>query len=101
MSIDNRDTRPATDKHAEIEAALDRRVLDALAAAWSMATERNLVAGQYWTREDVRELAEDLAEPITDEQAAEVVERSLHAAGISGVSIDADTLLDDIWEVIA
>lgn len=104
MSRENRagrDQRPPAARFAEIEAALDKRVLDALAAAWSMATERNLVAGQYWTREDVRELAEDLAEPITDEQAAEVVERSLHAAGISGVGIDADTLLDDIWEVIA
>lgn len=104
MSRENRvgrDQRPPAARFAEVEAALDRRVLDALAAAWSMATERNLIAGQYWTREDVRELAADLAEPITEEQAAEVVERSARAAGISGVSIDADTLLDDIWEVIA
>lgn len=104
MSRENRvgrDQRPPAARFKEIEAALDKRVLDALAEAWRMATERNLVAGQYWTREDVRELAADLAEPITDEQAADVVERSLHAAGISGVGIDSDTLLDEIWDVIA
>ena len=47
MSTDNRDTRPPADRHAEIEAALDARVLAALAAAWKMAIDRQLIAGVY------------------------------------------------------
>lgn len=43
----SRDTRPATDRHAQIESALDARVLAALAAAWDMAKDRQLIAGHY------------------------------------------------------
>ena len=38
-----RDTRPPANKFQEIEAALDKRVLAALAAAWQMAAERGLL----------------------------------------------------------
>lgn len=102
MSTDNRDTRPPANRFAEIEAALDRRVLAALAAAWEMAAERNLVAGDYWTREDVRGIADDLAEPISDEQAADVIQGLRDAqSSPAGLVVDSDTILDHIWSVIA
>lgn len=43
----SRDTRPATDRNKQVESALDDRVLKALAAAWGMATDRQLVTGWY------------------------------------------------------
>lgn len=43
----SRDTRPATDRNRQVESALDDRVLKALAAAWGMATDRQLVTGWY------------------------------------------------------
>ena len=99
----SRDTRPPANRFAEIEAALDARVLAALAAAWSMATERNLVAGVYVTRADVVENAATLAEPISDTEAADVI------AGLNGrpagdrreaAALDGEAL-DHIWSVIA
>ncbi len=102
MSTDNRDTRPPANRFAEIEAALNRRVLAALEAAWSMAAERNLVTGDYWTREDVREIADDLAEPITDALAADVIQGLRDAQGLpAGLVVDSDTILDHVWDVIA
>lgn len=106
MSRENRagrDQWPPAARFAEVEAALDRRVLAALAAAWSMATERNLVAGVYVTRADVVENAAALAEPVTSEQAADVI------AGLNdrpagdrpeAAALDAEAL-DHIWDVIA
>ncbi len=102
MSTDNRDTRPPANRFAEIEAALNRRVLAALEAAWSMAAERNLVTGDYWTREDVREIADDLAEPITDALAADVIQGLRDAQSLpAGLVVDSDTILDHVWDVIA
>lgn len=102
MSTDNRDTRPPANRFAEIEAALDARVLAALAAAWKMAAERNLVTGDYWTREDVREIADDLAEPITDALAADVIQGLRDAQNSpAGLTVDSDAILDHIWGVIA
>ena len=105
MSRENRvgrDQRPPAARFAEIEVALDRRVLAALAAAWNMATERNLVAGDYWTREDVRKIADDLAEPITDALAAGVIQGLRDAqSSPAGLTVDSDAILDHIWGVIA
>lgn len=99
----SRDTRPATDRHAQIESALDARVLAALAAAWGMAKDRQLIAGHYITRAGVRALAAELAEPINDGQAAEVIEAlnafDRHDTG-PGVDLEEKTL-DKIWDVIA
>lgn len=98
----SRDTRPPANRFAEIEATLDCRVLAALAAAWEMAAERNLVAGDYWTREDVRVIADDLAEPITDAQAADVIQGLRDAqSSPAGLTVDSDAILDHIWGVIA
>lgn len=98
-----RDTRPPANRFAEIEAALDARVLAALAAAWEMATERQLIAGAYLTRADVMENAATLAEPISDALAADVI------AGLNdrpagdrheAAALDGEAL-DHIWSVIA
>lgn len=106
MSRENRvgrDQRPPAARFAEIEAALDARVLAALAAAWKMAIDRQLVAGVYLTRADVVENAATLAEPISDALAADVIaglndrpagDRS-EAAALDGEA------LDHIWGVIA
>lgn len=103
MSTDNRDTRPPANRFAEIEAALDARVLAALAAAWKMAIDRQLVAGVYLTRADVVENAATLAEPISDALAADVI------AGLNdrpagdrreAAALDGEAL-DHIWGVIA
>jgi len=102
MSRETRDTRPPANKFQEIEAALDRRVLAALAAAWEMAAERNLVTGDYWTREDVQEIADDLAEPITDAQAADVIQGIRDAqSSPAGLVVDSDTILDHVWGVLS
>ena len=77
MSRENgagRDQRPPAARFTEIEAALDMRVLSALAAAWGMAKDRQLIAGHYITRAGVAALAAELAEPIGGSQAAEVIE---------------------------
>lgn len=104
MSRENRvgrDQRPPAARFAEIEATLDKRVLDALAAAWKMAEERQLVTGSYITRAGVEALAAGLAEPITSEQAADVI------AGLNSLERPADgttleeEVLDHIWSVIA
>lgn len=104
MSRENRvgrDQRPPAARFAEIEAALNKRVLAALAAAWKMAEERQLVTGNYITRAGVQALAAELAEPITSEQAAEVI------AGLNGLERPADSttleeeVLDHIWNVVA
>lgn len=106
MSRENRvgrDQRPPAARFAEIEAALDKRVLAALAAAWGMAKDRQLVAGNYITRAGVEKLAADLAEPINDGQAAEVIEAlnafDRHDTG-PGVDLERKTL-DKIWQVVA
>lgn len=96
-----RDTRPPAARFAEIEAALDKRVLAALAAALGMAKDRQLVAGNYITREGVEALAADLAEPITAELAADVIEGLNNlAAPAAGAALEEDAL-DKIWDVIA
>ena len=93
----SRDTRPPADRHAEIEAALDRRVIVALVSARRMAQERHIVAtGHMLTRDDVRRMAERLAEPITDGQAAEVIE----ALNTCGLYLTDELVLDKIWDVI-
>ena len=98
----SRDTRPPANRFAEIEAALDRRVLAALEAAWSMAAERNLVTGDYWTREDVQGIATDLAEPITDAQAADVIQGLRDAqSSPAGLVVDSYAILDHIWGVLS
>ena len=106
MSRENgagRDQRPPAARFAEIEAALDARVLAALAAAWGMAKDRQLIAGHYITRAGVAALAAELAEPINGGQAADVIE-ALNAFdrrdSDSGVALEEDTL-DKIWDVIA
>ena len=104
MSRENgagRDQRPPAARFAEIEAALDARVLAALAAAWGMAKDRQLIAGNYITRLGVATLARELAEPITEAQAADVIE-GLNglAAPAAGVALEEETL-DHIWDVIA
>lgn len=90
------------DTAQQIEAALDARVLAVLEKAWALAAERNLIVGNYWTREDVRGIAADLAEPISDELAADVIQglRDLQASP-AGLTVDAETILDHIWSVIA
>ena len=104
MSRENRvgrDQRPPAARFAEIEAALDARVLAALAAAWGMAKDRQLIAGNYITRADVEKLATDLAEPITAELAADVIEGLNNlAAPAAGVALEEETI-DNIWSVIA
>ena len=104
MSRENRvgrDQRPPAARFAEIEAALDRRVLAALAAAWGMAKDRQLIAGNYITRAGVEKLAADLAEPITAELAADVIEGLNNlAAPAAGVALE-DEALDKIWDVIS
>ena len=104
MSRENgagRDQRPPAARFAEIEAALDARVLAALAAAWGMAKDRQLIAGNYITRAGVEKLAADLAEPITAELAADVIEGLNNlAAPAAGVALE-DEALDKIWDVIA
>ena len=100
MSRENRvgrDQRPPAARFAEIEAALDKRVLAALAAAWSMATERNLVAGVFWDRAAVEIIAEKYAEPIDSDQAADVIE----ALNGRGDTLGEDEIIDRIWDVIA
>ena len=106
MSRENRagrDQRPPATRFAEIEAGLDKRVLAALAAAWSMAKGRQLIAGHYITRAGVAALAAELAEPINGGQAAEVIEAlnafDRHDTG-PGVDLEAEAL-DKIWDVIA
>ena len=106
MSRENRagrDQRPPAARFAEIEAALDKRVLDALAAAWGMAKDRQLIAGHYITRAGVAALAAELAEPINGGQAAEVIEAlnafDRHDSG-PGVALEEEAL-DKIWDVIA
>lgn len=106
MSRENgagRDQRPPAARFTEIESALDKRVLAALAAAWGMAKDRQLIAGHYITRAGVQALAAELAEPINDGQAADVIE-ALNAFdrrdSDSGVALEEDTL-DKIWDVIA
>ena len=106
MSRENgagRDQRPSAARFTEIEAALDMRVLSALAAAWGMAKDRQLIAGHYITRAGVAALAAELAEPINDGQAAEVIE-ALNAFdrhdSDSGVALEEEAL-DKIWDVIA
>lgn len=99
----SRDTRPATDRHAQIESALDARVLAALAAAWGMAKDRQLIAGHYVTREGVQEIAAELAEPISDALAADVIvglngRQTLHKTEQTAL---AEEILDHIWNVIA
>lgn len=102
MSAAKRDTRPPANKFQEIEAALDKRVLAALAAAWEMAAERNLVTGDYWTREDVQGIAADLAEPISDAQAADVIQGLRDAqSSPAGLVVDSDTILDHVWGVLS
>lgn len=104
MSRENRagrDQRPPAARFTEIEAALDERTLAALAKAWSMAKGRQLIAGHYITRLGVATLARELAEPITEAQAAEVI------AVLNGLARPADSAaledeaLDKIWDVIA
>ena len=101
MSRETRDTRPPANKFQEIEAALDRRVLAALAAAWEMAIDRRLVVGAYVTREGVGKIAAELAEPISPELAADVI------AGLNDrndrAEVDAleGEVLYHIWGVIA
>lgn len=67
MSRENRvgrDQRPPAARFAEIEAALDARVLAALAAAWKMAAERGLLDRKI---EDAIDCAlEDYSETNTD-----------------------------------
>lgn len=59
-----RDTRPPADRHAEIEAALDKRLIAALAAAWQMAAKRGLLDRKI---EDAIDRAlEDYSETNTD-----------------------------------
>lgn len=106
MSRENgagRDQRPPAARFAEIEATLDKRVLAALAAAWGMAKDRQLIAGHYITRAGVEALAADLAEPVTEAQAAEVIEAlnafDRHDTG-PGVALEEEAL-DKIWQVIA
>ena len=106
MSRENRvgrDQRPPAARFTEIEAALDMRALSALAAAWGMAKDRQLIAGHYITRAGVEALATELAEPINDGQAAEVIEAlnafDRHDSG-PGVALEEETL-DKIWDVIA
>lgn len=104
MSRENRvgrDQRPPAARFTEIEAALDARVLAALAAAWGMAKDRQLIAGNYITRAGVEKIAADLAEPITAELAADVIEGLNNlAAPAAGVALEEETL-DHIWSVIA
>lgn len=100
MSRENwagRDQRPPAARFAEIEAALDKRVLDVLSKAHALAAERGLVAGGYWQLEDVHECARENAEvTLTDEQARKAL------AVFARYEIqDGDTLLDAIWDVIA
>ena len=103
MSASTRDTRPPADHHAAVEAALDRRVLDVLDAAWEMAKDRRLVAGAYVTRPSVQKIAAELAEPIGPALAADVI-ASLNARDTSGKA-EAVALLgeavDHVWDVIA
>lgn len=106
MSRENRvgrDQRPPAARFAEIEAGLDARVLAALAAAWGMAKDRQLIAGNYITRAGVAALAAELAEPIGGSQAAEVIE-ALNAFdrhdSSPGVALEEEAL-DHIWSVIA
>lgn len=100
MSPARRDTRPPADRHAEIEAALDARVLAALEAAWSMAEDRNLIVGTYSTRADVREAAENLAEPISDAQAADVIAGLNDRREARETAILSEEILDHVWSVI-
>lgn len=98
----SRDKRPAANRFHEIEAGYDARVLAALAAAWSMAKDRRLVAGDYWTREDVQDIARDLAEPISDELATDVIQGLSDAqSSPAGLVVDSDEILNHIWSVIA
>ena len=97
-----RDTRPPANKFQEIEAALDKRVLAALAAAWEMAIDRRLVVGHYVTREGVQEIAAELAEPISDALAADVIvglndRPTLHKAEQTSL---AEEILDHVWSLI-
>lgn len=86
------------DTARQIEAALDARVIAALVSARRMAQERHIVAtGHMLTRDDVRRMAERLAEPITDAQAADVIE----ALNTCGLYLTDELVLDKIWEVLS
>lgn len=99
MSNAQHDTPPPADRHAQVEAALDARVLAALAAAWKMATERHLVAGVYFDRADVRRIAANVAEPVTDGEAADTI-AGLNDSGAMSAPCEAE-VLDHVWRVIA
>ena len=96
-----RDTRPPAARFAEIEAALDARVLAALEAAWSMAEDRNLIVGTYSTRADIREAAENLAEPISDTEAADVIAGLNDRREPREAAILGEEIIDHVWSVIA
>lgn len=106
MSRENRagrDQRPPAARFTEIEAALDERTLAALAKAWSMATERGLIAGKYFGGKDVQAIAEELAGySLTRSQAREVLElATLEIIQDGRESVDDSLILDKIWDVIA
>ena len=105
MSIDNRDnrdTRPATDRHAQIESALDERTLAALAQAWSMAAERGLIAGKYFGGKDVQEIAKELAGySLTRSQAREVLELASSELDHGLSDVNDALILEKIWQVVA
>ena len=102
MSPEKRDTRPPANRFAEIEAALDMRLLAALAAAWEMAIDRRLVVGHYSTRDDVQKIAAGLAAPIDDALAADVIaglndRHTLHRPERAAL---AEEILDHVWSVL-
>lgn len=51
----------------------DEALLLSLSSLWQEALNRGLVAGEYVTRGQVQEVAEQYAQPIDQEQAAEAV----------------------------
>lgn len=99
-----RDVRPPADRHAQVEAALDARVLAALAAAWDMATERGLVAGSYWTTDDIaREVPDHLRVRglalVESGRVAELARAIVAGLNDSVDDITPELVAEHIWSV--